>query len=51
MHDLLLSVHLHEARLTLDAAHRDFLRKAIPWIRATKPRSKTSRDANTDAVL
>ena len=22
---------LHQARLSLDAAHREFLRKAIPW--------------------
>ena len=42
---------LYQARLTLDSAHRDFLRKAVPWTRATKPRSKTPRYANTDAAL
>ena len=39
---------LHQARLTLDSAHRDFLRKAAPWTRATKSRSKASKTASTD---
>jgi hypothetical protein len=30
---------LQQARLTLDAANRDFLRKAIPWARRSKPRT------------
>jgi hypothetical protein len=31
---------LHQARLMLDSAHREFLRKAIPWTRCCKPRIK-----------
>jgi hypothetical protein len=34
---------LHQARLSLDAAHREFLRRAMPWTRVrpirTKPQS------------
>jgi hypothetical protein len=29
---------LHQARLMLDSAHREFLRKAIPWTRRSEPR-------------
>ncbi len=35
---------LHHARLALDFAHREFLRKAVPWTRVTKPRSKAERN-------
>ena len=35
---------LHQARLALDSAHREFLRKAIPWTRSTKPRSKAEKN-------
>jgi hypothetical protein len=31
---------LHHARLSLDAAHREFLRRAIPWMRVRQPRNK-----------
>jgi hypothetical protein len=31
---------LHQARLSLDAAHREFLRRALPWTRALRPRTK-----------
>ena len=31
---------LHQARLSLDAAHREFLRRAIPWTRVRQPRRK-----------
>ena len=31
---------LHQARPSLDAAHREFLRRAIPWTRVRQPRSK-----------
>ncbi len=32
MFDLLLSLFdLHQAKLSLDAAHREFLRRALPW--------------------
>jgi ParB/RepB/Spo0J family partition protein len=30
---------LQQAKLVLDAAHLDFLRKAAPWVRRSKPRS------------
>ncbi len=42
---------LHQARLTLDSALRDFLRKAVPWTRAIKPRSKIPGNASTGAAL
>jgi hypothetical protein len=29
---------LHQARLSLDAAHREFLRRAIPWSKVRQPR-------------
>ncbi|MDX6557852.1 MAG: hypothetical protein QOF72_901 [Blastocatellia bacterium] len=29
---------LHQARLSLDAAHREFLRRAVPWTRIRLPR-------------
>jgi hypothetical protein len=28
---------LHQARLSLDAAHREFLRRALPWTRVRRP--------------
>ena len=28
---------LHQARLSLDAAHREFLRRASPWTRVPRP--------------
>ena len=31
---------LHQARLSLDAAHREFLRRAVPWTRVRRPRTK-----------
>jgi hypothetical protein len=31
---------LHQARLSLDAAHREFLRRASPWTRVSRPRTK-----------
>jgi hypothetical protein len=30
---------LQQARLVLDAAHRDFLKKAAPWARRSTPRT------------
>ena len=32
---------LHQARLSLDAAHRKFLRRAVPWTRIRLPRAKS----------
>ena len=40
---------LHQARLSLDSAHREFLRRAIPWTRSTKPCSKPKTNTNPDA--
>ncbi|WP_263385548.1 hypothetical protein [Granulicella arctica] len=31
---------LHQARLMLDSAHREFLRKAIPWTRRDQAQRK-----------
>jgi hypothetical protein len=31
--------NLQQARFTLDAAHRDFLKKAVPWVRRSRPRT------------
>ncbi len=31
---------LHHARLTLEAAHRDFIRKAAPWTQVRLKRAK-----------
>ena len=31
---------LHQARLSLDAAHREFLRRALTWTRVRRSRSK-----------
>jgi hypothetical protein len=35
---------LHQARLMLDSAHREFLRKAIPWTRKSEPRKPRPLD-------
>src|SRR6202044_901777 len=32
---------LHRARLSLDAAHRESLRRVLPWTRVLQPRTKT----------
>ena len=32
---------LHHARLTLDSAHREFLKKTLPWTRIRQPRAKS----------
>ena len=31
---------LHQARLSLDAAHREFLRRALPWTRVRRSQTK-----------
>ncbi len=41
---------LHQARVTLDSAHREFLRKALPWTQAPKSRSKTPKNVDTDTA-
>jgi len=42
---------LYQARLMLDAAHREILRKAIPWIRSYRPRSKLKVDIERETPL
>ena len=32
---------LHQARLSLDAAHREFLRRAVPWTRIRLSRAES----------
>lgn len=39
---------LQQARLSLDAAHRKFLRRAMPWTRIRKPRSKSTTKKEED---
>ena len=39
---------LHQARLMLDCAHREFLRKAIPWTRPAALRSKSQPNSKPD---
>lgn len=41
---------LHQARFALDSAHREFLRKALPWTQATKSHSKTQKNADTNTA-
>jgi hypothetical protein len=36
LHMLLSLFDLHQARLSLDAAHREFLRRALPWTRVRR---------------
>jgi hypothetical protein len=38
--------NLQQARLTLDAAHHDFLKKAVPWVR--RSRRRTGAEPGTD---
>ena len=38
--------NLQQARLTLDAAHRDFLKKAAPWVRRSRPRTGPESGTN-----
>jgi hypothetical protein len=40
---------LHQARLILDSAHHEFLRKAIPWTRSITPRSNSQTNCNPKA--
>ena len=39
---------LHQARLTLDAAHREFLRRATPWSHVRQPRNRTNSHRQKD---
>ena len=40
---------LHQARLPLDAAHREFLRKATPWSQVRQPRNRTNAPGQKDS--
>jgi len=42
---------LHQARLSLDAAHREFLRRAIPWTRIRQPHGKPRAKKEEDPPL
>jgi hypothetical protein len=42
---------LYQARLTLDAAHREFLRKAIPWAWSYKPRNKPAVSIESETPI
>jgi hypothetical protein len=42
---------LHQARLSLDAAHREFLRRAIPWARVRQPRRKAQSLAREETSI
>ena len=39
---------LHQARLSLDAAHREFLRRALPWTRVRQPRNRSNAPRQND---
>jgi hypothetical protein len=39
---------LHQARLSLDAAHREFLRRATPWSHVRQPRNRTNSERQKD---
>lgn len=42
---------LHQARLSLEAAHREFLRRAIPWTRVRQPRGKPTATEDEETPL
>jgi hypothetical protein len=43
---------LHQARIALDAAHREFIRRATPWARPREPRRpKSASEAESAAEI
>jgi len=44
------SFDLHQARIALDAAQREFVRRACPWARQREPRQKAA-DATEEPPL
>ena len=47
---------LYQARIALDAAQREFIRRAVPWARIRKPRqrksiSESSEDVSCDSEI
>lgn len=39
---------LYQARVALDAAQREFIRRAAPWARSREPRRKRAADATEE---
>ena len=39
---------LYQARVTLDAAQREFIRRAMPWARPREPRRKRATDSTEE---
>ena len=42
---------LHQARLSLDAAHREFLRRVLPWTWVRQPRTKPQSIKHDESPL
>jgi hypothetical protein len=42
---------LHQARIALDAAQREFVRRAGPWARQREPRERKAADATEEPPL
>jgi hypothetical protein len=42
---------LHQARIALDAAQREFVRRAGPWARQREPRKRKAADATEEPPL
>jgi hypothetical protein len=42
---------LHQAMLSLDAAHREFLRRALPWTRVHRPRNKPQSQKQSEPPM
>jgi hypothetical protein len=42
---------LYQAMLSLDAAHREFLRGALPWTRVRRPRNKPQSQKQSEPPM
>jgi hypothetical protein len=42
---------LHQARLALDVAQREFIRRAAPWARTRQPRQRKTTGATDESSL
>ena len=42
---------LYQARVALDAAQREFVRRAVPWTRPREPRRKKAEGATEDPLV
>ena len=47
----LATLSLHQARIALDAAQREFVRRAGPWARQREPRKRKAADATEEPPL